>query len=311
MKKTNLLALFGACTAIALSAAAADAAPDRAAGAAREKAGAKRAEAAKAAPEALRKEQQDRWNQWQKKREELGAAQEARKAKIEERRKAQEAKRAEATKAAPEDRTALQEKRAALREKLKNATPEERKAMIAEARKAREAKKAAAAEATEKRTDHVNTVTEKRQDNQEKRIEHGIQKGYLTSEETGKLEQQQQSIEKMQQQFNSDGKIMPAEAKQLRTALNEASFDIWSQKHDTDGKQMATYRLGKNVFLKPEVAARLEDENLSRGDARQFLGDFHDLCDLKRKLNGDLTDDQRAQLQDRYDDLLNLYFTTK
>lgn len=321
MKKTNMLVLFGACAAVALTASVSQAqAAGPAAGGARDKAEAKRAEVkergaeAKDRAEARRKELQDRFAQWQKQREAIGTPDNW-KAKLDERRKAAEARREKLKAATPEEKKASQEKAKADREawlaKLKTATPEERKAMIEERRKAREAKKAEAAKTTENRTDRVNAVTEKRQDNQEKRIEHGIQKGYLTPEETVKLEKQQQGIEKMQQQFNSDGKITVPEAAQLRQALNEASFDIWTQKHDTDGNQMTAYRLGKNVFLKPEVASRLEDEGLTRADARQFLGDFHQLCELKCQLNGDLSDEQRSLLQDRYNDLLNLYFTTK
>ncbi len=229
--------------------------------------------------------------------EEKKTAQEDRKAQI-------EARRAEWAKLTPEQRKAKIEARKAEMEKM---TPEERKAKI-EARKAAAEKKAPV---DQKRTDTVNSVTDKREANQEKRIQHGISKGYLTPEETAKLEQQQQNIEKMQQQFNGDGKVTRDEAKDLRNALNDASFDIWTQKHDTDGNQMAAYRLGKNVFLKPELASRLGDENLSRADARRFLGDFHSLAELKKKLNGDLSAEERAKLQERYDILLNQYFTTK
>ncbi len=114
----------------------------------------------------------------------------------------------------------------------------------------------------------------------------------------------------MQQQFKSDGKVTRPEAQQLRSALNDASLDIWTEKHDTDGKQMPVYRLGKDVRLNADIAAKLADDNLSKADARKFLGDFHSLVEMKKKLNGSLSDGERATLQAQYNQMLGLYFST-
>ena len=161
-----------------------------------------------------------------------------------------------------------------------------------------------------KRTEKTNEVTENRQARQDKRIEQGIKKGYLTPDEIGKLNTQQKNIEGMQQQFNGDGTITRNESQQLRRALNNASLDIWTEKHDTDGRQMPVYRLGNDVRLNADVAAKLAADNLSKADARKFLGDFHALVDLKKKLNGTLADNQRARLQARYNEMLARYFST-
>ena len=171
----------------------------------------------------------------------------------------------------------------------------------------RQAKKA---ENDSTRTEKSNDVTDARQARQEKRIEQGIKKGYLTPDEISKLNAQQATIESMQKQFNSDGKITRDEATQLRSALNDASLDIWTEKHNTDGKQMPVYRLGKDVRLNADVAAKLASDSLSKADARKFLADFHTLIDLRKKLNGSLSDSTRTQLQAQYNSLLSQYFST-
>ena len=188
------------------------------------------------------------------------------------------------------------------RQKEKEARKEETKENKTDA----EAKKA---ENDSSRTEKSNDITEARQARHERRIEKGIKKGYLTPDEIEKLNVQQKNIESMQQQFKGDGNISRDESKQLRNTLNDASLDIWTEKHDADGKQMPVYRLGKDVRLNADVAAKLANDNLSQADARKFLGDFHSLGEMKKKLNGSLSDKESAQLQDHYNSLLTLYFS--
>ena len=278
MKTTGIITLLGICTAFALAlpsianenAKASDIAEARAKTMAERKARIEEMKAKRTAMEA--------------KRTEMEAKRAEAKANAEKRKDEQEAKRAAAKAAA------------------------EKKKDDGESKK--EAAKAKKDEKAGDLSTKANAVTEKRQDRQENRIEQGIKKGYLTPAEISKLNQEQANIEKMQQQFNSDGKVSKDEAKQLHSVLNDASNDIWLQKHDTDGKQMPTYRFGKDVFLKPEVASRLQNENLNGADARKFLSDFRTLTTLKQKLNGDLSSSDRAKLQAQYNDLLGQYFTT-
>ncbi len=194
------------------------------------------------------------------------------------------------------------------------AAQEEKKTKTEEKKAAIEAKKTEANEKKEERQNElsrqINAKTEKRQANQAKRIQHGINKGYLTEDEINKLNSQQQNIENIQQQFNSDGKVAKDEAKQLLQTINTASLNIFSEKHDTDGKQMSVYRIGNNVKLKDEVAQKLAGEDLNKAEAKVYLEDFHRTVELKKLLNGDLSDTERAKYQDEYDNLLNKYFIT-
>jgi len=162
------------------------------------------------------------------------------------------------------------------------------------------------------RANTPNERTDARQNRQAQRIDEGIKKGYLTTDEVSKLEIQQKSIETTQQAFKSDGKITRNEAQQLRQQLDEASRCIFAEKHDADGIAKPVYRLGANVTLKDEIAQKLGDENLPRQAARVFLGDFRRMMEIKKLLStGTLNDVQRAQLQTEYNKLLNTYFVTK
>ncbi len=192
---------------------------------------------------------------------------------------------------------------------------EEKRAEIQERIEANKEKREALKEKIEARKAEVEANRGKSIDNrqarQEKRIEHGINKGYLTSDEVQKLENQQKAIADLEEQFKSDGKLTKEEFRQLQTELNEASRCIWGEKHDADGNQMPAYRLGKNVFAKDEFAKKMADENLSKEEARAMLKDFRRSVELKRLLAGDLTEEERAKLQAEYNDLLNKYFAVR
>ena len=223
-----------------------------------------------------------------------------------------EAGDAQASGDAAKDRAAAaQERRAERVEKRKEALAEKRKEAadrretLAERRKARE-------EAKERTDGASHDAVERRQSNQARRINQGIEKGYLTPDEIAKLDAQQKSIEAMQQSFEADGKLSPDERKALHDALDTASRCIWAEKHDTEGNQMPTYRLGNNVFAKDDFTARMEDPNLSKADAKVLCRDFRQVVALKKKLaTEDLSADQRAKLQAEYNDLLNKYFEVR
>ncbi len=152
-------------------------------------------------------------------------------------------------------------------------------------------------------------VVDQRQANQARRIRHGIQRGFLTAEETARLRSQQETIAQLEKQFTGDGKLSREEFAQLRAALNEASRMIWAEKHDSDGRAMPVYRLGKDVFALDSLTAKLNDSDLSRAEARALLADFRKLLRHQDRLaNEDLSEDARAKLQETYDMLLNAYF---
>jgi hypothetical protein len=194
-------------------------------------------------------------------------------------------------------RKAAREGRAATKEKT-DATKE----------KAQAARTAARENAGKKR----DAAVDKRQDNQSKRIQQGIKKGYLTPEETKSLQTQQQKIATMESTYKSDGKLTKDECVQLKDALNVASANIWAEKHDTDGKQMATYRLGKNIYAKDSLTGQLSNQNLTGAEAKALTSDFRKMLALKNSLaNDNLSAEALAQKQAEYNTLLNKYFEVR
>jgi len=159
--------------------------------------------------------------------------------------------------------------------------------------------------------DKPGTGVDKRQSNQEKRIQQGIKKGYLTDAEVATLTSQQQKIADLETSYKADGKLTADERKKLQQELNTASLNIWAEKHDTEGNQMPTYRFGKNVFAKDSITSQLSGD-MTGADAKKIAGDFRQMMTIKKKLSsGDLSDEERTKLQSQYDTFLNTYFEVR
>ncbi|TMH12405.1 MAG: hypothetical protein E6H65_06710 [Betaproteobacteria bacterium] len=73
---------------------------------------------------------------------------------------------------------------------------------------------------------------DKREANQQKRIQQGVGSGQLTAKETYKLEREQAAINKAEAKAKSDGTVTKQERKRLAKMQNKASKDIYQQKHD-------------------------------------------------------------------------------
>jgi hypothetical protein len=76
------------------------------------------------------------------------------------------------------------------------------------------------------------TRVDRRQDRQEQRIDQGVKSGALTPRETGKLEQGQQHVEKLETRAQADGKVTAKEKARLEHAQDVQSKRIYKQKHD-------------------------------------------------------------------------------
>ncbi|CAM3712559.1 hypothetical protein [Roseateles saccharophilus] len=69
-------------------------------------------------------------------------------------------------------------------------------------------------------------TTVQRDVNQQQRIENGLQSGKITTREAGQLERDEAKVDRLQAKDMKDGKLSPAERRQLRAAQNKASRDI-------------------------------------------------------------------------------------
>jgi flagellar motility protein MotE (MotC chaperone) len=85
-----------------------------------------------------------------------------------------------------------------------------------------------AAPKTAPQTPRVDT----RQANEAQRINQGIHNGQLTARETHRLDKQQQRIAVAEANAKADGKVTGQERKRLHKMQNNASKDIYQQKHD-------------------------------------------------------------------------------
>ena len=73
---------------------------------------------------------------------------------------------------------------------------------------------------------------DKREANQDTRIQNGVASGQLTARETQRLEKEQAVVNKAESRATADGKVTRAERHRLHKLQNRASKDIYKQKHD-------------------------------------------------------------------------------
>jgi len=73
---------------------------------------------------------------------------------------------------------------------------------------------------------------DKRQEIQQKRIDHGVQSGELNKRETARLDRHQERIEKMEGKVKADGTVTKKERAHFQHAQNHESRNIHHQKHD-------------------------------------------------------------------------------
>jgi len=78
------------------------------------------------------------------------------------------------------------------------------------------------------RTPRIN----RRQENQQDRIQQGIKSGELTRREAGRLESLEGRIQANKLIDKSDGHVSPRERAHLNRELNRASHDIYRDKHN-------------------------------------------------------------------------------
>ena len=75
-------------------------------------------------------------------------------------------------------------------------------------------------------------MDQQRDVNQQERIEQGLQSGQLSTKEAGQLERDEQHVDRMQANDLKDGKLTPAEQTRLNAAQNNASRQIYADKHN-------------------------------------------------------------------------------
>lgn len=78
---------------------------------------------------------------------------------------------------------------------------------------------------------------DRRQANQEKRIQQGVDSGSLNKREAARLERGEKRIERMEERAKADGRVTPQERTRLQWAENVQSKRIYREKHDAQGRK--------------------------------------------------------------------------
>ncbi len=110
--------------------------------------------------------------------------------------------------------------------------------------------------------------------NQQQRIQEGLKSGDLNSREAGRLEREQQVINRMEAGAMKDGKISRDEQQKLDRAKYRASQDIHRQKHDAQegnpasaSSQRLQADVHRNVRQQKRIEHGLDTGKLTRREA--------------------------------------------
>jgi hypothetical protein len=148
------------------------------------------------------------------------------------------------------------------------------------------------------RDPHVNA----RQQNQRERIQQGVKSGELTRRETGRLVEEQRDVRQLERAYKSDGTLTGAERRDLQHEQNQASRDIYRQKHDDQDRPPAAVRdpgvNERQANQTARIAQGVKSGELTHDEAQELRTERRDIRDLEHdyKSDGDLTRDERQDL---------------
>ena len=75
-------------------------------------------------------------------------------------------------------------------------------------------------------------VVDKRQANQQRRIDQGVASGQLTAKEAARLQKGQEHVQQLESKAKADGEVTAKERQRLKHAQDVQSRRIYRQKHD-------------------------------------------------------------------------------
>ncbi len=150
------------------------------------------------------------------------------------------------------------------------------------------------------RDPRVNT----RQMNQQSRIHQGVRSGELTRREVRHLEGDQRDVRQLERAYKSDGTLTGAERRDLNHEQNQASRDIYKQKHDAQVRPAispATRDPGINerqATQTARIAQGVKSGELTPDESQELRTERRDIRDLEQtyKSDGTLSRDERQDL---------------
>lgn len=145
-------------------------------------------------------------------------------------------------------------------------------------------------------------VVNHRQHNQHARIRQGVRSGELTRHETRQLAGEQRDVRQLERAYKSDGTLSGAERRDLRHEQNQASRDIYQQKHDGQQRAPAAIRdpgvNERQANQTARIAQGVKTGELTHDEAQELREGRRDIRQDEHayKSDGVLTQDERQDL---------------
>lgn len=143
-----------------------------------------------------------------------------------------------------------------------------------------------------------------RQHDQIARIRQGVRSGELTRRETRGLAEGQRDVRQLERAYKSDGTLTGAERRDLHHEQNQASHDIYHQKHDAQDRPAVPPAIRdpavnqRQVNQTARIAQGVKSGELTQTESQALREDRRDIRQLEQgyKSDGALTSDERQDL---------------
>ncbi len=144
-----------------------------------------------------------------------------------------------------------------------------------------------------------------RQDEQHERIQAGVRNGSLTKREAQQLRDREARIRGAESRDRrSGGRLTDAERRDLQRRQNNASRDIYRQKHDGQNRDRAPYVNSRRDEQRERIQSGVRNGSLTTREAQQLRdreARIRRTESRDRRSGGRLTDAERRDLQRRQD----------
>lgn len=146
-----------------------------------------------------------------------------------------------------------------------------------------------------------------RQQVQRERIQQGVRSGELTRREAHSAREDQRDIRQLERAYKSDGTLTRGERRDLTHEQNQASRQIYRDKHDAQERPAAAVRdpviNERQANQAGRVAQGVKSGELTRGEAQELREERRDIRQLERdyKSDGTLTRGERRDLNQQLD----------
>jgi len=141
-----------------------------------------------------------------------------------------------------------------------------------------------------------------RQHAQRERIQQGVRSGELTGRETHRATENQRDIRQLERAYKSDGELTRNERRDLTKEQNQASRQLYRDKHDAQDRAPAAVRdpliNQRQANQTGRVVQGVKSGELTRPEAQELREERRDIRDLERDYKSDrvLTPEERRDL---------------